>query len=102
MLHAIYHHLVKTVLTSCNSYFMFFCRSTLFVLGAFLDSFQKIADAATNTKGKKNTFFMNGNKSENLLAWTELQTTYKARKIIDLGCPQMTSFSVPKIRSFSC
>ena len=24
------------------------------VLGAFLDSFQKIADAATNTKGKKN------------------------------------------------
>ena len=27
-------------------------RTTLFVLGAFLDSFQKIADAATNTKGK--------------------------------------------------
>ena len=44
----------KNCLTSCNSYFMFFCRSTLFVLGAFLDSFQKIADAATNTKGKKN------------------------------------------------
>jgi len=26
-------------------------KTTLFVLGAFLDSFQKIADAATNTKG---------------------------------------------------
>jgi len=27
-------------------------KSTIIVLGAFLDSFQKIADAATNTKGK--------------------------------------------------
>ena len=37
-----------------NSVFDVFCRSTIMVLGAFLDSFQKIADAATNTKGKKN------------------------------------------------
>ena len=41
-----------------NSVFLFvFCRSTIMVLGAFLDSFQKIADAATNTKGKKACYY---------------------------------------------
>ena len=33
---------------------IFAFRGTIMVLGAFLDSFQKIADAATNTKGKRN------------------------------------------------
>ena len=28
-----------------------YCRNTILALGSFLDTFQKIADAATNTKG---------------------------------------------------
>ena len=28
------------------------CRNTILALGSFLDTFQKIADAATNTKGE--------------------------------------------------
>jgi hypothetical protein len=31
----------------------FTCRTTIVVLGSFLDTFQKIADAASNTKGNK-------------------------------------------------
>ena len=43
-------------------------RTTITVLGAFLDSFQKIADAATNTKGKNQRF--------NLIRKTPLFSTY--------------------------
>ena len=32
-------------------YFYLFIRTTIVVLGSFLDTFQKIADAASNTKG---------------------------------------------------
>ena len=31
---------------------LFYCRNTILALGSFLDTFQKIADAATNTKGQ--------------------------------------------------
>jgi hypothetical protein len=31
---------------------LFCCRNTIIVLSSFLDAFQKIADAATNTKGR--------------------------------------------------
>ena len=38
---------------SCEmSYYIYlFIRTTIVVLGSFLDTFQKIADAASNTKG---------------------------------------------------
>ena len=37
----------------------FFFRNTIVVLSSFLDAFQKIADAATNTKGKLARFIVN-------------------------------------------
>ena len=33
------------------NFFYLFIRTTIVVLGSFLDTFQKIADAASNTKG---------------------------------------------------
>ena len=35
----------------CHTIFYLFIRTTIVVLGSFLDTFQKIADAASNTKG---------------------------------------------------
>ena len=35
-----------------------FSRNTILALGSFLDTFQKIADAATNTKGKNYMFYI--------------------------------------------
>ena len=35
----------------CHTFFNLFIRTTIVVLGSFLDTFQKIADAASNTKG---------------------------------------------------
>lgn len=33
---------------------MFYCRTTLVAIGAFLEAFQKVADMATNSKGEQN------------------------------------------------
>ena len=47
---------VKIVLLNILFHLVFFLRNTIIVLGSFLDAFQKIADAATNTKGKIDRF----------------------------------------------
>lgn len=39
-----------------NVIFFLLNRSTLSVIAAYLDAFQKIADSATNAKGKQKTF----------------------------------------------
>lgn len=33
--------------------FLFFCRTTILAAVAFLDAFQKVADMATNSRGKR-------------------------------------------------
>ena len=46
------HHLCL-VKTRCHILQLnsFICRNTILALGSFLDTFQKIADSATNTRG---------------------------------------------------
>jgi hypothetical protein len=54
--------LFLSIQKQCNKHFwtliifLSFVRNTIIVLSSFLDAFQKIADAATNTKGKRETF----------------------------------------------
>ena len=43
------------------------CRNTILALGSFLDTFQKIADAATNTKGEWPPGYCWGRKQQTLL-----------------------------------
>lgn len=43
----------RSELTDFNGFFLSFFRGTMLALSSFLDTFQKIADAASNTKGKK-------------------------------------------------
>lgn len=40
-------------------YILSFCRATIHAIGAYLDAFQKIADAATNARGISFYFIFN-------------------------------------------